>query len=470
MAAASTGRNSSPSSARTLDETLFAPESRDAPIQIAGPAESAASPPMPSGSWARTKMPGRPGGATHPLLPLEVQREAEMPHATAQLDWDLGPSHHHPPARLRAGGPLQLCAAKRRRRGPPLAPHRAACRRAAAAAARVDRAAQPVAAHRLLSKTPAAFPSRPAKSKAAPAFSPPSRNAPSKPLPPRAWPRKAGSRPRPASPPRSAAQLLHAVLHAVWAGPPDGIRSHNELLRPERPRALCRRSRPARAAARRFRASLRERMPRRYLELEEQRLTRLVTEWLDYEATRIASKSLRPKPTAPSTRRPHLRPAPRPHRPAQRRFPAGHRLQIRRCLAEILGPAPPRRCATAALCRLRPRIKTKNSAAWSLPKCAAGDLAFAGHVGDARATLFAGLSNTSSLVKNNLTAEQLIDWRQAHRAAGQRFSRRPRRSRPARVSQNLRTLRPANALPHSGESSSARSRRRIRESEEDADE
>ncbi len=28
-------------------------------------------------------------------------------------------------------------------------------------------------------------------------------------------------------------------------------------------------------------------MPRRYLELEEQRLTRLVSEWLDYEATRI---------------------------------------------------------------------------------------------------------------------------------------------------------------------------------------
>jgi hypothetical protein len=34
-------------------------------------------------------------------------------------------------------------------------------------------------------------------------------------------------------------------------------------------------------------AEIRRRMPRRYLELEEQRLTRLVTEWLDYEATRI---------------------------------------------------------------------------------------------------------------------------------------------------------------------------------------
>ena len=38
---------------------------------------------------------------------------------------------------------------------------------------------------------------------------------------------------------------------------------------------------------RRFPLRLSERMPRRYLELEEQRLTRLVTEWLDYEAARM---------------------------------------------------------------------------------------------------------------------------------------------------------------------------------------
>jgi ATP-dependent helicase/DNAse subunit B len=41
-----------------------------------------------------------------------------------------------------------------------------------------------------------------------------------------------------------------------------------------------------------------------------------------------------------------------------------------------------------------------------------GDQSFTGHVGDARATLFPGLTSSSSLVKNSLTAEQLIDWRQ----------------------------------------------------------
>jgi hypothetical protein len=45
-------------------------------------------------------------------------------------------------------------------------------------------------------------------------------------------------------------------------------------------------------------------------------------------------------------------------------------------------------------------------------KVRAGDLAFAGHVGDPAATLFAGLKGNSTLAKNTLTAEQLIGWRE----------------------------------------------------------
>lgn len=74
--------------ARALDEALFAPESRDAPIQIAGPAESAGL--TADAIWfmgaSETAWPS--SGATHPLLPLEVQRAAAMPHATGQLDWE----------------------------------------------------------------------------------------------------------------------------------------------------------------------------------------------------------------------------------------------------------------------------------------------------------------------------------------------------------------------------------------------
>jgi ATP-dependent helicase/nuclease subunit B len=81
--------------------------------------------------------------------------------------------------------------------------------------------------------------------------------------------------------------LIHAVLRAVWAGPPNGIRTLGEL------RALA--DREAFVAAHvqhvlreETAAGLRERLPRRYLELEETRLIRLVREWLEYESTRHA--------------------------------------------------------------------------------------------------------------------------------------------------------------------------------------
>jgi hypothetical protein len=44
-------------------------------------------------------------------------------------------------------------------------------------------------------------------------------------------------------------------------------------------------------------------------------------------------------------------------------------------------------------------------------KVRAGEQSFAGRVGNAKATLLPGLGNTSSLVKNGFTAEQLIEWR-----------------------------------------------------------
>jgi len=75
--------------ARALDETLFAPESRDAPIQIAGPAESAGLTADAVWFLGANEDAWPPRGTTHPLLPIEVQRQAAMPHATPQVDWDL---------------------------------------------------------------------------------------------------------------------------------------------------------------------------------------------------------------------------------------------------------------------------------------------------------------------------------------------------------------------------------------------
>jgi ATP-dependent helicase/nuclease subunit B len=70
-------------------ETIFAPESRDAPIQIMGPLESSGQ--QFDAVWFlgtddnHWPMRARP----HPLLPSAIQRQYGMPHATPESDWQL---------------------------------------------------------------------------------------------------------------------------------------------------------------------------------------------------------------------------------------------------------------------------------------------------------------------------------------------------------------------------------------------
>ena len=87
--------------------------------------------------------------------------------------------------------------------------------------------------------------------------------------------------------PAQRGNLLHAVMHSVWGGPPLGIRSHAELLaRRDRLREFAeehvRRVLPAALPE-----GACERMPKEYLELEAARLIRLATEWLEFEAGRV---------------------------------------------------------------------------------------------------------------------------------------------------------------------------------------
>jgi hypothetical protein len=76
------------------------------------------------------------------------------------------------------------------------------------------------------------------------------------------------------------------VLHSIWGGSPESIHGSSELaaiadLRTfvdSHVRTVLREEVPL---------GVRERMPRRYLELEETRLIDLVTEWLEFERTRV---------------------------------------------------------------------------------------------------------------------------------------------------------------------------------------
>jgi probable DNA repair protein len=391
--------------ASALDETLFAPESQDAPIQIAGPAESAGL--TADAVWflgvSEDAWPA--GGATHPLLPLDVQRQAGMPHASAQLDWDLAqavtarllasaPEAHFSyarqtegiearPSRLiaqLAGAPLELSQEPARRQ--PLAVPCEDSRRIPFPHGKVQGGAEVLT-----------FQSQcPFK-----AFATARLGA-------QGWePAAAGLTPS------QRGQLLHAVLHAVWGGPPDGIRSQAELHDLQSPGSFVA-AHVRRVFQGEMLSALRQRMPRRYLELEEQRLTELVTGWLDYEAARIGFEVAETE----AKRTIHL---------------AGLALDLRLDRIDSL--------IDGSLLVIDYKTGIVSVKSWELPrpddvqlplyagfaldgelgglvfaKVRPGDLAFAGHVGDPAATLFAGLKSNSALVKNALTAEQLIGWRE----------------------------------------------------------
>ncbi|MGI8770307.1 MAG: PD-(D/E)XK nuclease family protein [Acidobacteriaceae bacterium] len=88
-----TGRVDFPSFLRILEqaaaESIFAPESEEAPVQISGVYESSGQ--QFDALWFLnaddTQWP--PRGRPHPLLPIGLQRELNMPHATPEIDWQL---------------------------------------------------------------------------------------------------------------------------------------------------------------------------------------------------------------------------------------------------------------------------------------------------------------------------------------------------------------------------------------------
>ena len=394
---------------RTLDETLFAPESRDAPIQIAGPAESAGLTADAVWFLGADEDAWPASGATHPLLPVEVQREAGMPHATPQLDWELAAAITR---RILAAAPEVHFSFAMQNEAAEARPSRLIAQLAGEAQKLSAELAAPAAPPPLtvsfedFSRIP--FP--PGKVAGGAAVLTAQSQCPFKAF---ATARLAAQEWKPADAGLTAAQrgsLLHAVLHAVWAGPPEGIRSSAELMSLNDRQAFVA-AHVQRVMARELRPHLRDLMPRRYLELEAQRLTRLVTEWLEYEATRIefVVAGTEVKRTV------HI---------------DGLTFDLRLDRLDLLRDGS----------QLVIDYKSGNvsPSAWELPrpddvqlplyagfaleadevlgglvfaKVRAGEMKFAGRVGDAAATLFAGLKGGNPLVKNPFTAEQLLDWR-----------------------------------------------------------
>ncbi|HEY1900801.1 MAG TPA: PD-(D/E)XK nuclease family protein [Terracidiphilus sp.] len=400
--------------ARTLDETLFAAESRDAPIQIAGPAESAGLTADAVWFLGATEDAWPAGGSTHPLLPLDVQREAHMPHATAQLDWDLAQAIT---TRLLASAPEVHFSYPKQIEGVEARPSRLIAQLAGPPQT-LPTELTPTAPPDPLTVPVEDFsriPLAPGKVSGGASVLTAQSQCPFKAfatarLGAQGWqPAQAGLTPS------QRGQLLHAVLHAAWAGPPNGIRTHADLLSQADWQPSGRQSSVQALVQRIFveelRPSLRNRMPARYLELEQQRLTRLVTEWLEFESTRVPFEVLETEASRTITL-------------------AGLTFDLRLDRLDRLNDG------SVLVVDYKSGDVTPKS--WDLPrpddiqlplyaafavdeeqelgglvfaKVRPHDLKFAGCVGAPAQTLFAGLKNNTALAKNPLTAEQLLNWR-----------------------------------------------------------
>ena len=396
---------------RTLGETLFAPESRNAPIQIAGPAESAGLSAdaiwflgANENQWPAT-------GTTHPLLPPEVQRDAAMPHATPQLDWDLCARITE---RLIASAPDVHFSYASQLEGNASRPSRLVTQRTGPAnpipAAWLSPRANKAKTVRIQDWSQISFPLGTtlggssvltAQSQCAfKAFATARLDA-------KQWDA--------AETGLTAAQrgkLLHAVLHTVWGGPPNGFRSHADLhgtlqsgLRPFVASHVHRAMQSA------IKPGLRNRLPRRYVELEERRLIDLVSEWLMFESTRVPFAV---EGTEVSTQA----------------VVAGLKLSLRldridRLIDDTVlvldyktGIVSPRSWELP-----RPEdIQLPLYAQFGLADKTAGGLVFAevrtgepsfeGRVGNARATLLPNLKGNSGLARTPMTGEEMKGWRE----------------------------------------------------------
>lgn len=394
-----------------LDETLFAPESQDPPILIAGPAESAGL--TADAIWflgaSENAWPAR--GSLHPLLPAHIQRSAEMPHATPQADWDLANaitqrllvsarevrfSHalqvdgtDTGPSRLAAhvaGLPIPIPPELALPAPPP-----------PATVCVADDAAIPYPISDQIVKISGGATVLTAQSQCPfQAFATARLNA-------RAW-----TLAETGLTPPVRGQLLHSVLHAVWAGPPNGISTLDHLLGLHDPRAFVA-THVRNVFANDMPSSARENLPARYLELEADRITRLVTEWLDYEAARQPFTVLIRERDSDVTIG-NLVLKLRLDRIDQ--LNDGSLLVVDYKTGEVTPKSwdPPRPEDVQLPLYGGFALDGQELGGLVFAKVRAGDVGFTGRVGDAANTL-GNLKNIKSLQKNELTAELLMDWR-----------------------------------------------------------
>jgi len=414
-------------------EILFAPQSVDAPIQIAGPAESAGLTAdaiwflgADEDSWPAV-------ASTHPFLPLHVKREFGMPHASHLQDWDFSKTIT---ARLLISAPLVHFSCASQKGDVEARPSRLI--------AQIAGPVEPMPQNLL--------PPAPEKPSTYAAEDFTTRPYPGGPLPGSSailsfqsqCPFKAFATARlgaqswnPAENGLNAkqrGQILHDVLHSIWSGRPKGIRTHRDLVAmvdPDLPgfvrkhvKAVMQSSVPA---------QIRDQMPAMYLELEESRLIRLITEWLLFEKARIpftveATEARSSVTVAGLTMNLRLDRVDRLHDGSQLvvdyktgtvdqkswELPRPDDVQLP--LYKLFGLAP-----------LQPSLFESYGGPASgglvFARVRTGQTCFAGRVADAKGTINPDLNSNSSLVKQRLTASEESTWKKYIEALAEDFLR-----------------------------------------------
>jgi ATP-dependent helicase/nuclease subunit B len=404
-----------------LKETLFAAESQDAPIQIAGPAESAGLTADAIWFMGASESSWPSSGATHPFLPLEIQRQTEMPHTTSQLDWELSDNIV---ARLLSSAP-EVCFSYARQGGD-------AEERASRMIVGVAGAPTPLPVELLAPAAPPPL-TIPFEDFSVTAFKLErvaggsgvltyQSQCPFKAFAAARLGAQSWNQAEPCLTAAQRGQLLHAVLNSIWGGAKTGgIRTLDEL------RAIADRDafiaeHVRRATQSTLAQAVRERLPQRYLEMEERRLTFLVGEWLEYELTRVEFTVLETE---------------------AKRTVKIDSLSFDLRLDRI------DQLADDTLLVIDYKTGAVTPKSWELPRpddvqlplyasFALGaeeelggvtfakvrrgeDLGFAGHMTDARATLIASLHRANGLIKKKLDEQKIRDWKHEIENLGRSF-------------------------------------------------
>jgi probable DNA repair protein len=399
--------------ASAVSEAVFAAESEDAPILITEPLESAGQ--LADGIWFlganEDNWPGR--GSPHPLLPFWLQRNAEMPHATALADWGLA---RQVTSRLLASAPKVVFSYAGQAAKAEARPSRLIVRSVGAPIPlpknlrRESEPSRKPLATVILDKSQIPFPRASISGGAA------GLNSQS------LCPFQAFARTRLGAEhwefaeaglnARQRGKLLHDVLHRVWNPAEGGLGGLDDLrAEPDLPGFVSGIVRSV------FRDKLpspwRETVPERFLELEAARLTRLVSEWLTYESTRqqfsvegtevkyqvtVAGLSLNLRLDRVDS------------------LAGGAKLVVDYKSSDV-GPSAWEgerpddiQLPLYAAFAVSDRPDSERLEGLVIARVKPGKMEFSGRLRDAAGTLLAGLDRRKALLKNPLTSQQLSAW------------------------------------------------------------